>query len=417
MLRSVRVMAMAAAFAVPALSAMAADEHTDKARAAMTKAIAWPRVQQDKASGGWALPPAPAAGSTEAPKPVYPAITGLVVTGLLKDSSIKPTDPIVLDGVKFMLKYQQPDGGIYDKMLPSYNTSIVLSALAKIDTPEARAAIPKAQEFLRRQQWSEVAAKTDVSDSPQPIGTEHPYYGGIGYGRHGRPDLSNLSTMLQGLHDSGVAGDDAAFKRAIVFLQRVQMLDSVNDMPYADGSKQGGFIYSVVPNAESVEGRAGQGYAGTIEESLDDGTKVSRLRCYGSMTYAGFKSYIYAGMKKDDERVKAAYGWAQRNYTVQENPGMKNEGLYYYLVSMSRALNAWADGAAPTIATIKEDGSTATRNWADDVIDRLAGLQSEDGSFQAVDKRWMEDNAVLITAYAVIALGEAVEAKEAAVKK
>ncbi len=301
-------------------------------------------------------------------------------------------------------------------MLPSYNTSIVLSALAKIDTPQAKAAIPKAQEFLRKQQWSEAAVKTEQADAPQPVDTSHPYYGGVGYGRHGRPDLSNLATMLQGLHDSGVAADDVAFKRAIVFLQRVQMLDSTNDMPFADGSKQGGFIYSVVPNAESVGGRAGQTNAGTIEETLDDGTKVSRLRCYGTMTYAGFKSYIYAGLKKDDERVKAAYSWAQRNYTVQENPGMKNEGMYYYLISMSRALKAWADGAPPTIVTIKEDGTNVTRNWADDVIDRLVGLQSEDGSFPALDKRWMEDNAVLITSYSLIALGEAVEAKEIAKK-
>src|SRR5688572_6942024 len=208
MLRSVRVMAMAAVFAVPTLSAMAADEHTDKARAAMTKAIAWLRTQQDKASGGWSLPPAPAPGSTEAPKPVYPAVTGLVITGMLKDSGVKQGDPAVVEGVRFMLKHQQPDGGIYDKMLPSYNTSIVLSALAKIDTPEARAAIPKAQEFLRRQQWSEIATKTDVNDSPQPVGKDHPYYGGIGYGRHGRPDLSDVAPFVQGMHNSGVAADD-----------------------------------------------------------------------------------------------------------------------------------------------------------------------------------------------------------------
>jgi hypothetical protein len=78
---------------------------------------------------------------------------------------------------------------------------------------------------------------------------------------------------------------------------------------------------------------------------------------------------------------------------------------------MSRALHAWADGSVPTIETISADGKRETHNWANDVIDRLVGLQNEDGSFKSVDKRWMEDNAVLITAYGLIGLGEALEAK------
>jgi squalene-hopene/tetraprenyl-beta-curcumene cyclase len=414
MLRTVKSFAIAAVLAVPVAAHARVDEHVAKARAAMTKAVAWLRAHQDKETGGWSIPPAPPAG--EAAKPKYPAVTGLVIAGMLKDPEVKTTDPSMTAGVKFLLSLQQPDGGIYDRMLPSYNTSVSLSALSKFDTPEVRAAIPRAQEFLKRLQWSEVAVKGSNDDSPQPVGKDHPYYGGIGYGHHGRPDLSNLAMALQALHDSGVSSDDACFQRALVFLQRVQMLDSVNDMKYADGSKQGGFIYSVVPNAESVEGRAGQTYAGTIEESLDDGTKVSRLRCYGSMTYSGFKSYVYAGLKKDDERVKAAHSWAQHNYTVEENPGMSTAGLYYYLVAMTRALSAWAEGGAPTIEAIKDDGKTETRNWADDVIDRISGLQNADGSFKSLNNRWMENNDVLITAYSLIALGEAVDAKEAAAK-
>ena len=40
------------------------------------------------------------------------------------------------------------------------------------------------------------------------------------------------------------------------------------------------------------------------------------------MTYAGLKSMMYAGLGKDDPRVKAAWGWIQKNYTVDENPGL-----------------------------------------------------------------------------------------------
>ena len=50
------------------------------------------------------------------------------------------------------------------------------------------------------------------------------------------------------------------------------------------------------------------------------------LRSYGSMTYAGLKSMIYAGLSHDDPRVKAAWEWIGRNFTVDENPGMAASG-------------------------------------------------------------------------------------------
>ena len=98
--------------------------------------------------------------------------------------------------------------------------------------------------------------------------------------------------------------------------------------------------FATVENAESVDGRAGQSQAGSIEETLDDGTKVSRLRAYGSMTYAGFKSYLYADLKPDDPRVSAAYDWIRANYTLDENPGMGGNGLYYYYHTFAKALDA-----------------------------------------------------------------------------
>lgn len=382
----------------PAVKNASGSEHEDvraRARAMADKAVAYLRAQQDEATGGWGVP---GEGSG---RPVFPAITGLVVTGMLANGTAPPSDPAMVKAQAFMLKHQQPDGGIYDRVLPSYNTAIVLSALAKLGTPEARAAIPAAQDFLRKLQWSE-ASVADVGgdEAPEPIDKSHPFYGGIGYGGHGRPDLSNLSFMLQGLHDSGVPSDDPAFQRALVFLQRVQMLDGVNDMPYADGSKQGGFIYSTSVDKDGV-GQGQSQAAGTVEETLDDGTNVSRLRAYGSMTYAGFKSYIYAGLKKDDPRVLAAKDWISRHYTLEENPGAGLDGLYYYLVTFARAMEAWGE---PRLTVKLPSGDTAQRDWRADLVERLSELQNEDGSFRSVDDRWMENDPVLITAYALIAL-------------
>ncbi|MCC6677640.1 MAG: hypothetical protein IT436_10895 [Phycisphaerales bacterium] len=372
----------------------------DRAREMASKAAAYLKAQQDPATGGWSVNP---------DGPSFPAISALVIRGLISEPGATPKDEAIAKGVAFILKHRQPDGGIYDKVLPSYNTAISLSALAKIDTPEARAAIKSAQEFLKSLQFSEAAVVHDgLGETAKPVTKADPFYGGWGYGKHGRPDLSNTGIAMQGLHDSGIEGSDEAMQRAIIFLQRVQMAERsrdgtpINDMDYARGSKQGGFIYATSVNKDQVG--IGQTNAAMIEETLDDGTKVSRLRAYGSMSYSGFKSYLYAQLPRNDPRVTTALDWMQRNYTLEENPGVGTDGLYYYFVVFSSGLAAWGE---PTIDTIKPDGTKETRDWRADLVKRLAELQEPDGSFKSVDDRWMEDNKVLITAYALWALQRA----------
>ncbi|MEC9374167.1 MAG: hypothetical protein VYC34_10000, partial [Planctomycetota bacterium] len=58
---------------------------------------------------------------------------------------------------------------------------------------------------------------------------------------------------------------------------------------------------------------------------------------------------------------------------------------------------------------ISADGATTdSRDWANDLIDRLAELQKEDGSFENLHDRWMEGDPVLVTAYALLALQHAI---------
>ena len=142
---------------------------------------------------------------------------------------------------------------------------------------------------------------------------------------------------------------------------------------------------------------------------------MSRLRSYGSMSYVGFKSLIYAGLKADDPRVQAVERWISQNYTLEENPGVGTDGYYYFLLAFSRAMDARGQA---TINVLKpntgEDASapvrgqpSESRNWANDLIDALAKHQLPDGSFKPVDDRWMESDPVLITAYSLIALQHA----------
>ncbi len=401
--------AVACSLFTAAPAAHAADEeHRQMARQMIEKSIEYLRTKQDEATGGWSVPEQ---------GPNIPAITGLVLNGMLMEPDIDHTDPTVAKALDYLFSFQQEDGGIYDVILANYNTAITVSALSRVNTAEADEAIQKAIPFLKRLQWSEdaIPGREDTA----VVDRSHPYYGGVGYGGSGRPDNSNLNLMLQALHDAGVDPEDPAFQRALVFLQRTQMLHKdeegnvINDMPYAEGSQQGGFIYATSPNEDNIG--VGESKAGTMEETLSDGTTASRLRAYGSMTYAGFKSYIYADLDREDPRVVAAYDWLRANYTLDENPGIGMDGYYYFLITMSRAMDAWGEDTIEVVVEAEDDTDsdnnspkTQSRDWSNDLIAKFAELQNEDGSFRSVDDRWMEGNPVLITAYSLIALQHAI---------
>ncbi|HEY8990873.1 MAG TPA: cycloartenol synthase, partial [Luteolibacter sp.] len=86
-----------------------------------------------------------------------------------------------------------------------------------------------------------------------------------------------------------------------------------------------------------------------------------------------------------------------RNYTVSENPGLGDQGLYYYYHAMPKAL------AAANVNTLKlADGKEA--DWRKDLGEKLLALQQSDGSWKTPNGRWMESNPVLVTAYIVLAL-------------
>jgi squalene-hopene/tetraprenyl-beta-curcumene cyclase len=369
-------------------------EKLEQARAMRDKAVAYLLSEQDQDTGGWSVRP---------DGPNLPAITGLVLLGMTADSAVPTRDDATREAVdrayEFIYAYQQGDGGIYDRILPQYNTAISLAALSRLDTQRSRQAVREALAFLRTLQYSE--------DNPNPelqVQRSHPFYGGIGYGGSGRPDNSNMHMFMMALEEAGVPSDDPAVQRALVFLQRTQMDGRINDMDYAQGSRQGGFIYATSPSGEQIG--VGESKAGVIEETLSDGSTASRLRAYGSMTYAGFKSYLYAELPANDLRVTQARAWIGENYTLEENPGIGTDGYYYFILTFSRALDAFGE---PTLEVVADDRSTRQTNWADDLIDQLATMQNEDGSFRSVDDRWMENNPVLITAYTLIALGEVLD--------
>ena len=232
-------------------------------------------------------------------------ITSLVATALLRNG-YSPEDSLVAKSLDFLLQYIQPDGGIYQpgSTHRNYETCLAVVAFheANVDG-KYDDLIAKAEAFIKNEQW-------DQGEGIEPFQES---YGGSGYGSHSRPDLSNTSFLIDTLHTLGRGDDDPAIQRALIFVSRCQNLKTEhNDTKYADLNPDGGFYYTIAAGGSSQAG------------SEEDGG----LRSYGSMTYAGLKSMIFAGVKADDPRVQAAYEWAQKNYTLGENPGMGNSGLY-----------------------------------------------------------------------------------------
>ena len=312
--------------------------------------------------------------------PELPAFTALALTALVRDPAFdrsKPFPENIEKGYQWLIAQQKADGGIYNRGLTVYNTATAVTALVAAGREEYEPAIVKARKHLIGQQWD----NGDAND------------GGIGYGsKNDRSDMSNTYLAIEALAlsrkiiEDGKHGDqpELDWDAAVGFLSRCQNLEETNDSEWAsnDPANKGGFIYG--PN----ETKAG-------EEKLPDGRTA--LRSYGSISYAGLLSMIYAKVGPDDPRVVAVKEWLGKNYTVEENPNMGQQGLYYYYQTMAKALTA------ANVDMLKlESGKGA--DWRQDLGAKILAAQNGDGSWANENGRWMESNPVLVTAYTVLSL-------------
>jgi len=343
-------------------------ELASRTRLAIDRALEFLAAAQQQ-DGGWEL-----FGRTD------PAVTALVAKCFAQSPKCGPDHAIVRRAMAFVLTHQQADGGIYvkDAGLANYYTSVALMALSSADEERYSSAVERARAFLIKLQW----------DEGEDHDSHSAWYGGAGYGEHKRPDLSNTQMMLEALKQSGLPASHPTYRKALTFIARCQMSSHANDQDFARGVDDGGFIYTPVAGGESK--------AGTV---IVNGRP--RLRSYGSMTYAGFKSLLYAEVDRDDPRVRQAWEWIRGHYTLDHNPNMPDarsqEGLYYYYHVFARALDAWGEDRIV-------DGRGREHNWRADLCRKLLSTACSDGSWVNQADRWYEGNPYLVTAYAVLAL-------------
>jgi squalene-hopene/tetraprenyl-beta-curcumene cyclase len=361
-------------FAVPALVAALAltpavraadDAYPDRKelQASLDKAYDFLKSKQ-AADGSW-LPR------------VGPGVTALTAAALVKAG--KPADdPVVAKAIEFVTKYVKKDGGVYDRGLETYTTSLAVVAFKECNAGgKYDKVIDAAVKYLKGVQESNGSDDKELK------------FGGAGYGTGSRPDTSNTGFFVEALIASGTAKDDPAVKKALAFLSRAQNLPGeYNDQPFAKkgaDDDKGGFVYE--PGAQD-------------DDKSPKRTAGGGLRSEGGMTYAGLKSFLYAGVGKDDPRVKAAVKWIQGHYTLTENPGMKQSGLFYYYHTFSKAMDALGDD-------VFTDAKGGKHPWRKELFDTLKAKQAQDGSWVNTDKSFMEDRPELCTSFAVLSLSYA----------
>ena len=303
-----------------------------------------------------------------------PGVTGLVAAALLS-IGVPKDDPMVDKAILYLLNTKRPDGGLYAEgsRHANYETCLAIMALSKANEQgRYDGVLQGAQRFVKGEQW----------DEGEGLGPKDPAFGGAGYGSKSRPDLSNTSFFIEALRSTGVEESDPAIQRALAFVNRCQNLESpANDTPFASKLNDGGFYYTPAAGGDSMAGK-------------DEAT--GGLRSYASMTYAGLKSMLYAGVGPEDFRVKAATKFLKKNYSVTNNPGMGPAGLFYYLQTMSKALAMVAE------ETFESD--TGSRSWRSDILGQLQKTQKVDGSWTNPEPRWMEGDPNLVTGYALLTL-------------
>jgi squalene-hopene/tetraprenyl-beta-curcumene cyclase len=316
----------------------------------------------------------------------YPALTALPLW-CFAQSDFPGKEAIIKKALGFILASAQEDGGFYRNLpgrgggLSNYNTAICLAALSALNDPALTPQLLKARRFLAAAQY--------LGDDLNR--------GGMGYdAKSERPysDLNNtvfaieamrLSEKLEDMRPAGTTKADLNWEAVRKYLERCQNGEA------AGKDDQGGFSYR--PN----ESKAG---------AQTNAQGVVVFRSYGTMTYAGVLSLLYASVDRSDSRVKSALDWAARHWTLEENPGMGAEGQYYFYNILAKALSA-AGRADLTVP-----GKDKPVVWREALAAKLCALQqpgenAKQGFWVNNAGRWQESDPVLVTAYTILALQNA----------
>lgn len=319
----------------------------------------------------------------------HPALTGFALFALLNDPDHKrlaeDRKGQIDKGIAYLVSKIQSDGGVYTpgQGLANYNTSLAIMAMTAAQDPGLADHIRNARRFIIRGQFD--FGEKGVVDTDLD--------GGVGYGNsYPHSDMSNTLLALEALrYSEAYRGEtikpgvnDLNWEAAIKFISKCQNNSETNKEPWVsdENGNKGGFVY--FPGSTKSD-----------EIKLSDGRVA--LRSYGSISYAGLLSLVYAKLEEGDKRLVAVRKWLSENYTLDENPGMGQQGLFYYFHTMSKALTASG-------THIIEDSDGKEIHWKKELGLKLMDLQKPDGSWLNPTSRWWENDPILVTSYSLVAM-------------
>ncbi len=154
-------------------------------------------------------------------------------------------------------------------------------------------------------------------------------------------------------------------------------------------STDGGFYFHATRSHDGNK-------AGWYDESEQSARTLPRS--YGTATADGLRSLISCGVSSDDEALQKAVAWLQSHPSIDAVPGFESSPdkswtdglLFYYLYALAKTL----DDLLPEART----------SAAAQIRDHLIRQQNSDGFWQNTSSRMREDDPLIATCFALIAL-------------
>lgn len=355
------------------------------------------------------------------PKSMNIAYTALVLQGIHGTKQWDETNANIRESLEFVLDSQEATGGFSlmpEKIAPAmkgqravYITGIVAALMAELNKAgfwkgKLDQKIALARDYLKQAQVGnpEGPAKDYSKGS---VG-----YGGWAYSKEELPKkleekkpAANMSTTIyamDALKACGVAADDPLWQDALIFLKRNHNAGEMQDESFVAKTQDGKTVKMAGPDSPDFGGSIYSEDSSMVDERTENEDGTVTLHSYGTMTYNLLRAYLFAGLKKDSLPIKLAMGWVKKNYVLSKVPGYRKEkqfdqGLFYYYVSFARTLNALGEDTI-------EDDRGFKHDWRAELIEQLAKVQKDDGSWINANPKWQENSPVLATAFALDAL-------------
>ena len=116
------------------------------------------------------------------------------------------------------------------------------------------------------------------------------------------------------------------------------------------------------------------------------------------MTYAGLKSFLYAGRRQGRPAGEGGGRVDPEALHRDREPRAEGQaGLFYYYHTFAKAMDALGEDQFVDAKGVKHD-------WRQELFDELKKQQKEDGSWANTNRAFLESIPELATAFALLAL-------------